>query len=317
MQRFEVNKIRWVSDIYKTLENKNFNSRGFYEFYINEQGKRRFIQSVHISERTIQKALTNMALKPLILPKLIYDNSASVEGKGTDFAINRLKYHLARHYRKYGREGGILILDFKNYFASIEHNILKKELKYYIKDEELYDLTEKFISCYNNKGIGLGSEVSQIFAISFPNKLDYYIQNNPKTEVYARFMDDSYVISNDLEYLKELKDKIIKYSSKLGLTINTKRIQIIKFNGGSFTYLKKRFMINSKGKIVIRLSREAIARQRRKLKKQLRLLNKKQINMEHIQMSYISWRGMAKKYNTYKTIYEMDCLYKKLFKEDF
>lgn len=318
VQRFEINKLRWVSSIYNDLKERNFQTRGFYEFYIKERGKTRFIQSVHISERTVQKALTNGALKPIILPKLVYDNSASVKGKGTEFAIKRLKQHLARHYRKYGREGGILVMDYKNYFASISHKKLKEQLRKYIKDDELYEFTLKFIDCYeNDKGIGLGSEVSQIFAICFPNIIDHYFQNQKEIESFARFMDDSYCISYNLDELRRLRKIIIDLANDLELEINKKRLQIIKFNGGSFTYLKKRFYLNENGKVIVRLSREAIVRQRRKMKKQKKLLDNNKFDIEHIRLSYIAWRGMAKKYNSYLTINNMDKLYVRLFKEKF
>ncbi len=318
VQRFEINQMRWVSNIYNELKDHDFYTRGFYEFYINERGKTRFIQSVHISERTVQKALTNGILKPIILPKLVYDNSASVKGKGTEFAINRLKQHLTRHYRKYGREGGILIMDYKNYFGSISHVKLKEELRKYIRDEDAYNFTLKFIDCYEgDSGIGLGSEVSQVLAICFPNIIDHYCQEYKGVECFARFMDDSYCISHDINVLRNIKREVIELAHALGLSINTKRLQIIPFEKGSFTYLKKRFQISDNGKIIVRLSHDAIQRQRKKMKNQAKKLESGEIDLTHIQQSYISWRGMAKKYDCYKTIHNMDKLYRKLFMEEF
>ena len=198
------------------------------------------------------------------------------------------------------------------------HQKLKEQLRKYIEDDEVYEFTLKFIDCYKNGiGIGLGSEVSQILAICFPNIIDHYFQNKKEIESFARFMDDSYCISYDLEELRKLKNIIINLANELGLEINKKRLQIIKFNGGSFTYLKKRFYLSENGKVVVRLSRDAIARQRRKMKKQKMLLDNNEFDMEHIRMSYIAWRGMAKKYNSYLTINSMDKLYVRLFKEEF
>ena len=55
----------------------------------------------------------------------IYDNGACIKGKGIKFAIDRLKCHLQRHYRKYGTDGYALVFDFSKYFDNIEHKPLK------------------------------------------------------------------------------------------------------------------------------------------------------------------------------------------------
>lgn len=90
VQRFEIDKLRWLASIRKEIENQTFKGRGFKRFDIVERGKLRHIQSVHISERVVQKLLCNEILKPVVYPRLIYDNTASQEGKGTELALKRL-----------------------------------------------------------------------------------------------------------------------------------------------------------------------------------------------------------------------------------
>lgn len=68
----------------------------------------RHIRSIHISERVVQRTLCDKVINPTLKPSFIYDNGASTENKGIDFALNRLSCHLQRHYRKYGREGYVL-----------------------------------------------------------------------------------------------------------------------------------------------------------------------------------------------------------------
>ena len=73
--------------------------RGFICFTICERGKLRNIKSVHFSERVVQKSFCTNVLYPTFTRGLIYDNGASQEGKGTHFALRRLKTHLRRHFR--------------------------------------------------------------------------------------------------------------------------------------------------------------------------------------------------------------------------
>lgn len=56
-QRFKANALQNVNDLFRSLQNDKYKSRGFYEFDIVERGKERHIKSVHISERVVQRCL--------------------------------------------------------------------------------------------------------------------------------------------------------------------------------------------------------------------------------------------------------------------
>lgn len=275
----------------------------------------RYIRSVHISERCVQKAINNYGVKPVVEPRLIYDNSASLKGKGTDFAIKRLRKQLATHYRKYRKQGGILTIDLHDYFNSIPHDKLFDALKFIIKDDELYYLTKYFIDCFGDKGLGLGSELSQISAILYPNKLDHYIKEQLHIKGYGRYMDDSYLIHHDIEYLRKCKRLIENKVKEMGLELNPKS-KITPFDKGSFVYLKRRFSISDTGKIVTRLKRSNITKRRRLLKKQKKKLDNGLADIKSIRQSYQSWRGYAAKWDSHKTVKNMDNLYKQLFNEE-
>lgn len=316
VQMFEVNKLRWVAQLKRQLENETYKSKGFNEFWISERGKMRFIQSVHISERCVQKSLSNNVLKPVIIPKLIYDNSASLKGKGTEFALRRLKCHLERHYRKHGRRGGILILDFKNYFGSIDHEKLISLLEANF-DESTNEMISAFINAFDGQaGIGLGSEISQICAVFFPNFLDHYIKEKLHIKGYGRYMDDSYLIHEDIQYLKHCLDEIKVICGELGISINNKRARIVRFDSGSFEYLKKRITLNEDGSVTMRLTRNNVKRRKRILRKQRENLTNGTTTLESIIQSQQSWKGYARKYNTHKVINMIDWYFYNLFREE-
>lgn len=139
--------------------------RGFICFDICERGKLRHIKSVHFSERVVQKSFCTNIIYPTFTRSLIYDNGASQQGKGTQFAINRLTTHLRRHFRKYGREGGILLVDFSDYFGNVAHEPLFEIYRQIFTDPRVIALGMSFISAFGDKGLGLGSETSQINAV--------------------------------------------------------------------------------------------------------------------------------------------------------
>lgn len=311
VQAFEITKLRQVAKLKKELKDGSYKSKGFHEFTINERGKTRRIQSVHISERCVQKSLCNNVMKPVITPKLIYDNSASLKGKGTEFALNRLKCHLERHYRKHGRKGGILTIDFKNYFGSIDHDKLLALLKGTFPDEKVYEFLTQFVTAFD-EGLGLGSEISQISAIYFPSEIDHLAKERLRIKGYGRYMDDSYLIHEDIDHLRHCLDEIEKACEAKGITVNRKRTTITPLTKG-FTFLKKRVYLEPSGRVSIRLTRKNITARRRKLRHQKESLINGKITMETIAQSYQSWRGYAAKYDSHDTIKSMDKLYYNLF----
>lgn len=297
----------------KQLETNTYHCKGFNTFQIHERGKLRKIQAVHISDRAVQKMINDYYLRRIIVPTLIYDNAASLPGKGTQFALDRLKHHLQNHYRKYGRTGWILMMDFKSYFGSINHKKLIDQLNKFAKDEKMMELIKQIINhCEGDTGIGLGSEIFQICAIFYPSIIDHYIKERLYIKGYGRYMDDSYVIHHDIDYLRKCLDEIRTKCDELGLSLNDKRTRIYRLDE-SFPYLKKRVKLTNSGKVIMRLQRENVTRERKRLRKQKEMFDRGEITFEIIKQSYQAWRAYAKKCDAQKIIYQMDSYFKELF----
>lgn len=301
-----------VYELYTQLKDGTYRSRGFEEFTIKERGKIRHIKSVHISERCVQRCLCDNYLVPLLSRSLIYDNGATIENKGTDFTIRRLKTHLQKHYRKYGNEGYLAVLDFSDYFNSISHEKLYEMIDPKIHDRKLKGLIHHFINNFGQNGLGLGSQVSQICAVSFPDGIDHMIKDELQVKGYGRYMDDSYIISNDLDIIKNCISRIKEKCIELGITLKPSKIKIYRLSI-TFTFLKKKTTLTSTGKIIMRISRNTVCTERRRLKKLKRMLGCGKVTYQNITQSYQSWRNNAMKYKAYRTVKEMDRLYDRLF----
>lgn len=312
VQLFEIDALQWTATLHKQILDHSYKSRGFYEFWIKERGKMRFIRSVHVTERCVQKCANNFGVKPLVEPRLIYDNSASRKNKGTDFAIKRLRKHLATHYRKHRKEGGILTFDFRDFFNRIPHKRLYEVIRRIVPDRELYCLMCYFMACFGTRGLGLGSELSQIAAVLYPDILDHYIKERLHIKGYARYMDDGYLIHHDLDYLKQCLNDIREIVEEIGLELNPKT-KITKFDGGTFVFLKRRFSFSDTGKIVTRLSRQNTTAQRQTMHGQKRKLDEGSAKLASIRQSYASYRGHAIKWDSRATVARMDVLYFELF----
>lgn len=301
-----------LKQTYDKLQDRRFRSSGFYEFDINERGKLRHIKSVTIGERVVQRCLCEYALVPMLGRTFVYDNGASTKNKGYTFSINRLCQHLREHYRKHGTEGYILLFDFKKFFDNVSHDVIKRIMFREFTDRKIIGLTMHFVDCFGDKGLGLGSQISQTFALASGNRLDHYVKEVCRIRGYGRYMDDGYLIHQSKEYLQECLNGIREVCNMLGITLNEKKTQIVKLSHG-FTYLKTRFFLLPTGRIVRKIYKRSVTKERQKLKKFKKLLDAGVMTYNDVYTSWQSWRAYASNFRAWHTIQNMAQLYNSLF----
>lgn len=297
---------------YNRLQQGKFKSSGFHEFDLYERGKHRHIRSVTINERVVQRCLCDNALVPMLSRTFIYDNAACLEYKGYHFAIRRLCQHLREHYRKHGTEGYVLKFDFRKFFDRVSHRICKDIMRREFSDQRIIALTEHFIDMFGDVGLGLGSQISQTFALASASRLDHYIKEVCGIRGYGRYMDDGYLIHESKEYLQECLEGIRRICDELEITLNEQKTQIIKISHG-FTFLKARVYLTDTGKVLRKIYKRSVTRERRKLKKFVRLVEKGIMTPEDVYASFQSWKAYALNFSSWHTVQNIGRLYDSLF----
>ncbi|MDO4740992.1 MAG: RNA-directed DNA polymerase, partial [Eubacteriales bacterium] len=251
-QSYVARKVSNVAKTYDALTDRTFRSRGFHEFDIIERGKPRHIKSVHIAERVVQRCLCDNILVPVFEHSFIYDNAASLKGKGIDFSMDRLDAHLHQFYRKHGAEAlkhaYVLTGDFSDFFNSAPHDTIYKESRRRIHDPNVQRLACQFMEDFGEKGFGLGSQVSQIDALMVGSPLDHYIKEELRVKYYGRYMDDFYLIHESKDYLRKCLEKIRQKCAELGLVLNRKKTGIAPLSGG-VKFLKTKFFLTDTGAV--------------------------------------------------------------------
>ena len=261
---FEINKIQNIIDIVNMLNQGNIGHNKYNIFLIYEP-KERLVMSLPVKDKIINHFIARYILEKKLTKYLDYRNCATRKNMGTDYAIKLLKKYLEENKRKY-HNFYFLKIDIKKYFYNIDHNVLKELLKNDLSNEE-YDLLSKIIDSTNNsyinerieylknkyhvdiplyqhnKGLPIGNMTSQFLAIFYLNKVDHYIIHDLKLKYYVRYMDDSIILSDDLDYLKEALEKIKKLlKEKYKLDIHNKKTFIMNIKHG-FSFLGYSFKI--------------------------------------------------------------------------
>lgn len=288
VQSFRQNILISCLKLARSVENGTYHPTKTYNFTITERGKPRFIQAPAIRDRVFVHALCSEVLENKIYPKMIYDNSATIKNRGMSFARKRFLAHLRKFQNKHGNNGYILQLDFKKFFDSISHEKLIQEFRKYVKDPKIMHLIEICVN-YNGKtkGLGIGSELSQIAGVMFPNIIDFHSKTKRQVKYYGRYMDDIYIIHESKEFLEKLKDEVIEIATGLELEFNPSKIKLIKLRN-NFVFLKGKYKISDAKRKVTALP---CASSLRRAKRRMHRMNKNpNIHPDNVHEIYNMWR---------------------------
>ena len=177
---------------------------GDYRYFKIYEPKVREICASAFREQVLHHALMNVCHEHFER-KQIFDSYASRKGKGTYVALDKAKNYTRKHT-------WFLKLDMRKFFASIPHEILKRQLQQLFKDPVLLQILEAIIDSYptkNAKGLPIGNLTSQYFANHYLCGLDHFIKEKLGCKAYVRYMDDLIIWHSDKNELKKRYAKIM------------------------------------------------------------------------------------------------------------
>lgn len=293
---FELKTLDNIARLREELVSKTYRMQKYNRFMVHEP-KERVVMASSFRDRIVQHSLCDNVLQKRIVKSFIYDNYASQKGKGTHFGLRRLHKFMHQYYCNHGSEGWILKGDISKYFYSIDHDILKKQIQRYVRDKDILNLCYLVIDSTEGKGLPIGNQTSQTFALLYLSGLDHLLKDEIGVKYYGRYMDDFYIIHHDKEELKKLLEIIQCEVEKLGLKLNPKT-QIFPLKNG-IDFLGFHSYLTDSGKIVKKLRRKSKNNVKRRLRKMASLRKRGMIDRKKVLMSYNCWMGHAKHGNTY------------------
>ena len=328
-QRFMFNYLRYIFEIQDDLTNRTLKNGPVDEFELRERGKIRPITSISVKDRIIRHVLCDELLTPRIRKKIIYDNCASLKGRGISMQRKRFEVHLRKYYKLHGNDGYILFGDFTKFYDNIVHESAKQELlKLFDGDEFIewlltvifdgfkvdvsYMTDEEYESCMNDifnkldyraipkkkltgekfmaKSVNMGDQLSQDIGIYYPHVIDNYVKYVRSMKFYGRYSDDWYIMSPSKEELLDLLENIKRIAGNLGIHLNMKKTRIVKISG-TYKFLQVKYTLTKSGKIIKRMNPDRIYTMRRKLKKLAVKVENGEIPYENVEGMFKGWMG--------------------------
>ena len=328
-QRFMMNFLRPIFSIQEDLLNRTLQNGPVKEFLLSERGRVRPITSIPIEDRIVRHVLCDDVILPEVKKHIIYDNGASIKGRGISHQKDRFEVHLHRYYKEYGNEGWILFGDFSKFYDNVIHEIAKRELLKLVHDDEfvswLLDLIfdsfkidvsylsdEEYENClqipfnkleyrtipkelltgekWMEKSVNIGDQLSQIIGIYYPYRIDNYFKYVRSQKYYGRYMDDWYIMNPSKEVLEDLLLNIKKIAEEYGIHINDKKTRIVKISGTN-KYLQTKYTLTKSGKVLKRINPQRITAMRRKLKKLSVKVKQNEVDYDKVESMFRSWMG--------------------------
>lgn len=258
-----------------------------YRYFKVYEPKERQIMALPFYDRVVQHAINNV-LEPIFNQRFIFHSYACRKTKGMHAASDTLQEWLYE-WQKFHPDQPLYAIkaDIHHYFQSINHDVLKAEIRKVIKDAGALVLIDKIID-HNGQmpdgvGIPVGNLTSQLFANIYLNKLDQYIKHKLGAKYYMRYMDDFIILSPDKEQLRRWLADIERFlRDELKLELNPKTTILAAKNGIDFVGYKHRATHR-------KVRQDSVKR----IKKTIKKYESGKITKEQLQKSIASWTGHA------------------------
>jgi formylglycine-generating enzyme required for sulfatase activity len=235
---FERDLDQQLIELQDRLSQETWQPGGYRSFTVHEP-KRRKISAAPFADRVVHHALIRV-LEPIYERKFIADSYANRKGKGTHKALDRCSQFMRRF--RY-----VLPCDVKQFFPSIDHQVLKSILSRTLACQPTLGLCDKIIDSGRGildgeyemhyfdgddlfavnrpRGLPIGNLTSQFWANVYLNPLDQFVKHTLRCRGYVRYVDDFVLFADDKQTLHTWRAQVIAFLAGLRLTLHETKAQ--------------------------------------------------------------------------------------------
>ncbi len=216
---FMANQEKELLRLERELRDGSYKPGGYVTIFIKDP-KSRMVSAAPFRDRVVHHALCAV-IEPIFERGFIYDSYANRSGKGTHRAV-------ARYERFRDRSSHVLRCDIHRYFPSIDHEILKRDVRRRVACERTLRLIDTIIDGSNpqepvhihypgddlltpferKRGLPIGNLTSQFFANLYLDGLDHFVKEKLRAKGYVRYVDDFALFHDDPATLESWRQSI-------------------------------------------------------------------------------------------------------------
>lgn len=224
--------------LHHDLIHKRYRHSEYVDFYVRDP-KLRHIHKATVRDRVVHHAVFRI-INPIFESTFISDSYSCRKEKGNHRGVKQLGVYSRKVFQTHGRCLA-LKCDIKQFFPTIDHQVLLDIIGRKIKDENVLSLIKVIIESFASdadqgfgiKGAPIGNLTSQMFANIYMNELDQFVKHELKAKYYLRYTDDFVIFHHDEKYLSLLKEKIADFlKTHLDLALHPNKVQIRKLRQG-------------------------------------------------------------------------------------
>lgn len=220
---YKLMRFHRLEQLRRSLIDKTYRPGAYVTFEVREP-KRRLVSAPMLPDKIVQygaHVLLEASFHDVFLPTSFAcrggQRKASTEKVLTELGVHRIHRRPYRHYGQHAAskhlqammlevpKGWVAWIDCKDFFYSVDREMLKRLIRKRIGDERFLWLLDTIIdsSPTGERGLPLGNATSQNFANTILNELDQYSVRFLHVKRYMRYNDDVFATFASREEAKE------------------------------------------------------------------------------------------------------------------
>lgn len=258
VQRHNLNREANIQALHQTLTAGEFKTSPYSLFTILEPKERLIYSLPYYPDRIVQHAIMNV-LEPVFLSCFTADTYSCIKGRGLHAAVRNVR----RALKDETMTRYCLKLDIRKFYPSVDHEILKSQLRRKIKDGRLLQLLDEIIE--SAPGLPIGNYLSQYLANFYLTGFDHWIKEVKGIQHYFRYADDIVILLDNKPELHQLLAEIRVYLGNEVALIVKDNYQVFPVAARGIDFLGYRFYHSHtlmRKRIKQRFAREVAGRNR-------------------------------------------------------
>lgn len=208
-------KDRKLRDLQESLRTHQYRTSEWRMFEKVENGKVRLVSDLPLyPDRIAQRAILN-EIEPHLSRKLEYHSHGSRKEHGTHAALMDIQRWIESDPKiKYASQ-----TDFKQFYPSMNTMILKKGIRRFFKDPDLFFFLDEVIDSYPLPGVAIGSCLSAYFGHIYIAVFLRTLKEKHHVHYITVYADDIVILGYSKQWLRRILNVMFTEAGLIDLTI--------------------------------------------------------------------------------------------------